>query len=65
MDCSDIVDEDINSNSDWLEDEIFRSLLETIADLKIWHHKQNPKTPLRHIVLNRNLYNRLVQSAYL
>lgn len=43
------------------DDEVTRIIIETLAEIKTWQHRQNPHTPLRHIVLNRNLYNRVVQ----
>jgi hypothetical protein len=51
---------------EWLESAeseecIDRILIETLAQIKSWQHRQNPRTPLRHIVLNRNLYNRVIQ----
>ncbi len=43
------------------DDEVTRIIIETLAEIKSWQHRRNPHTPLRHIVLNRNLYNRVVQ----
>jgi len=42
---------------DWLE----RIIIETLAEIKSLKYRHNPETPLRHIVLNRNLYNRVAK----
>jgi hypothetical protein len=55
-----------NQVLEWLEREdadecIERIIIETLAEIKIWKYRQNPETPLRRIVLNRNLYNRVAK----
>lgn len=51
---------------EWLDSEesaacIDRIIIETLAEIKSWQYRNNPRIPLRQIVLNRNLYNRVAQ----
>lgn len=43
------------------EDCIDRIIIETLAEIKTWQYSGNPRIPLRQIVLNRNLYNRVAK----
>lgn len=55
--------DDINKHAyKWLtscetDEHIDRIIIKTLAEIKTWQYRQNPRTPLRQIVLNRNLYN--------
>jgi len=44
-------------DSDETDEYIDRVIIETLAEIKIWQYRQNPRIPLRQVVLNRNLYN--------
>ena len=55
---------------EWLDSEetksdadgnIDRIIIETLAEIKTWQYRRNPRIPLRQIVLNRNLYNRVAK----
>ncbi len=54
---------------EWLDSEeseeseecLDRIIIETLAEIKTWQYRNNPRIPLRQIVLNRNLYNRVAQ----
>ncbi len=48
-------------DSEESEDCIDRIIIETLAEIKTWQYRNNPRIPLRQIVLNRNLYNRVSQ----
>ncbi len=48
-------------DSEESEDCIDRIIIETLAEIKSWQYRSNPRIPLRQIVLNRNLYNRVAQ----
>ena len=45
------------------EEYIDRVIIETLAEIKTWQYRRNPRVPLRQIVLNRNLYNMVCSST--
>lgn len=66
MDCGDFVvfgeEEPCNYIFEWLDSDendeyIDRVIIETLAEIKTWQYRRNPRIPLRQFVLNRNLYN--------
>lgn len=63
-------EEQVNHVYEWLDSDetnerINRAILETLAEIKMWQYHQNPRIPLRQILLNRNLYYSLCNPMYL